>query len=118
MINQAIASAQLTFGFDPVRTLPADPRDLTGQSTAQGQYAVLRVDQASGNLTLTGGLPTRPRPRRLMGADSRVWVLCLRSPLTLQKTGMRLRPQVGGAFAKRERNRKKLSKLCRGSIAS
>jgi hypothetical protein len=31
---------------------------------------------------------------------------------TQKKTGMRLRPQVGGEFAKRERNGKKVVKSC------
>ena len=41
VVNHGLASARLTFGFDPVRTIPPYPHDLAGQSTAQHQYAVL-----------------------------------------------------------------------------
>ena len=36
-----MAQATQTFGFDPVHTLPPDPRLLTGQSVAEVQYAAV-----------------------------------------------------------------------------
>jgi hypothetical protein len=40
-----------------------------------------------------------------------MWCGAQMTDTTHKKTGMRLRPQVGGEFAKRERNGKKLSKV-------
>jgi len=41
IVTTVITNATQTFGFDPVRTIPPDPRALTGQSTTAVQYAAI-----------------------------------------------------------------------------
>src|SRR5262249_55363131 len=41
IVTTVITNATQTFGFDPVRTIPPDPRNLTGQSTVAVQYAAI-----------------------------------------------------------------------------
>jgi len=43
MVSTVIFNATQTFGFDPVRTLPPDPRNLSGQSTVAVHYAAILV---------------------------------------------------------------------------
>ena len=64
-----------------------------GHERCQGQTSGLRV-RRHGALILMG-----------------VWCGAQMTDTTQKKTGMRLGPQVGGVFAKRERNGKKWSKV-------
>ena len=41
MVTTVLTNATQTFGFDPVRTIPPDPRNLTGQSTVAVHYAAI-----------------------------------------------------------------------------
>jgi len=81
--------------------------------TRQGTDGLLGHDRCQGRTA--GWQARRQAALILMG----VWCGAHMADTTQKKTGMRLRPQVGGEFAKRERNGKKLSKVVQGGgIAS